>query len=236
MAMGRLGMSLSGSQTIFHRARGAPVDCHVLHFGEPDHYLDQCLASLESEPVNVLIVRGGFPGNIGAARSYAVSLGSAPYWTFVDADDWMAPGIAERCTYIMDGRPELAGVYTDYRGVSPSGDLLGVASKQDWTPMLLLSDCWAVLHYHQYRRSMSMRYMDGFANAPCYEETYIAGMLARHGDFLHLNEVGYFKRDGGQSIRLQDAKLLRRICKEIAPALLEGKRRWDATRRAGSES
>ncbi len=224
------------AKTIFHRARGASVDCHVLHFGEPDHYLDQCLSSLESEHVNVLIVRGGFPDNIGAARAYAVSLGSAPYWTFVDADDWLAPGITGRCTSIMDGRPELAGVYTDYRGVSPSGDLLGVAEKQDWSPMLLLADCWAVLHYHQYRRDMSERYMEGLANAPCYEETYIAGMLARHGDFLHLPEVGYYKRDGGQSIRLQDARLLRRICSEIAPALLEGKRRWDATRRESSAS
>jgi hypothetical protein len=219
------------TETIFHRRIGAPVDCHVLHFGEPDHYLDQCLASLESEPVNVLIVRGGFPGNIGAARAYAVSLGSAPYWTFVDADDWLAPGIAARCTEIMDGRADLVGIYTDYRGVSPDGTLLGIARKHAWTPLRLLEDCWEVLHYHQYRREPSLRYLDGLANAPCYEETYIAGVLARHGDFLHLPEVGYFKRDGGQSIRLQDAKLLRRIYREITPHLLEAKKRWIAQKR-----
>jgi hypothetical protein len=232
MATARPGMSLSGSQTIFHRQRGAPVDCHVLHFGEPDHYLDQCLASLESEPVNVLIVRGGFPGNIGAARAYAVSLGVAPYWTFVDADDWLAPGIAGCCTMLMNARSDLVGVYTDYRGVSPDGALLGIAHKAAWTPLCLLTDCWQVLHYHQYRRDPMMQYLAGLATAPCYEETYIAGVLARHGDFMHIPEVGYYKRDGGQSVRLQDAALLRRIYREITPALLEANKRWIGTRRA----
>lgn len=219
-------------ETIRHRERGAPVDCHVLHFGEPERYLEQCLDSLEGEPVNVLIVRGGFPGNIGAARAYAVSLGSAPYWTFVDADDWIGTGIAGRCTAIMDDRADLVGVYTDYRGVSPDGTLLGIARKADWTPLCLLADCWTVLHYHQYRRAPTLRYLEGLANAPCYEETYIAGALARHGDFLHLPEIGYYKRDGGQSSRLQDAALLRRIYRDITPHLLDAWRRWTAPKRA----
>lgn len=217
---------------IQHQRIGAPVDVHVLHFGEPAHYLDQCLASLENEPVNVLILRGGFTGNIGAARAFAVGLGKAPYWSFVDADDWLAPGSAARCTELLDARPDLVGVYTDYQGVSPDGRLLGIARKHAWTPLRLLEDCWEVLHYHQYRRAPTMRYLSGLANAPCYEETYIAGVLARHGDFLHLPEAGYYKRDSGQSIRLQSAQLLRRIYRDITPALLQAQRRWIETRRA----
>lgn len=224
--------SPSSAETVRHRERGAPVDCHVLHFGEPAYYLEQCLDSLEHEPVNVLIVRGGFPGNIGAARAYAVSLGNAPYWTFVDADDWLAPGIVYKCTKIMDDRADLVGIYTDYRGVAPDGRLLGVAKKGVWSPLSLLEDCWQVLHYHQYRRDRALPYLRGLANVPCYEETYLAGVLAHHGDFLHLPEIGYFKRDGGQSVRLQDAALLRRIYREISPALLEAHRRWTGTRRA----
>ncbi len=222
----------SSAEIVRHRQRGAPVDCHVLHFGEPEHYLDQCLASLESEPVNVLIVRGGFPGNIGAARAYAVSLGAAPYWTFVDADDWLAAGIADKCTRIMDARPDLAGIYTDYRGVAPDGRLIGVARKSAWTPLKILEDCWHVLHYHQYRRDITLPYLSGLANIPCYEETWIAGVLARHGDFLHFPEIGYFKRDGGQSVRLQDAALLRQVYRDISPALIDAQKRWAATRRA----
>lgn len=222
----------SSAEIIRHRQRGAPVDCHVLHFGEPAHYLEQCLASLESEPVNVLIVRGGFPGNIGAARAYAVSLGSAPYWTFVDADDWIAPGIAYKCTNILDARPDLVGLYTDYRAIDPSGTVLYEAAKRDWSPLLLLEDCWAVLHYHQYRREPMGRYLSGLAKIPCYEEAWIAGMLSRHGDFLHLSERGYVKREGGQSARLQDSTLLRRVYREISPALLEAHRRWIGTTRA----
>lgn len=182
--------------------------------------------------MNVLIVRGGFPGNIGAARAYAVSLGAAPYWTFVDADDWLAAGIADKCTRIMDARPDLAGIYTDYRGVAPDGRLIGVARKSAWTPLKILEDCWHVLHYHQYRRDITLPYLSGLANIPCYEETWIAGVLARHGDFLHFPEIGYFKRDGGQSVRLQDAALLRQVYRDISPALIDAQKRWAATRRA----
>lgn len=204
----------------------------MLHFGEPERYLEQCLASLETEALNIHIVRGGFPGNIGAARAYAVSLGSAPYWTFVDADDRIAPGTAYKCTKILDARPELVGVYTDYQAIDLSGNPLHEAAKRDWSPLLLLEDCWAVLHYHQYRRAPMARYLVGLAEIPCYEEAWIAGMLSRHGDFLHLSERGYVKREGGQSARLQDATLLRRVYRDISPALMEAHKRWIGTRRA----
>ena len=217
---------------IHHRRRGAPVDCHVLHFGESDALLEQCLASLEAEPLNVVIVRGGFPGNIGAARAHAIACGSAPYWTFVDADDWLEPGIVDRCTTILDERSDLVGVYTDYHAVSLEGIPTYRTRKRPWTPLALLGSCWEVLHYHQYRRAQTLPYLEGLANAPCYEETYIAGVLARHGDFLHLPEVGYWKRDGGQSMRLQKTTLLRRIYRDIVPAMMEANGRWTATKRA----
>ena len=208
------------------------MDCHVLHFGEPAAWLEQCLASLDDEPVNVLIVRGGFPGNIGAARAYAIAQGDAPYWTFVDADDWLAAGIVERCTAALESRPDRVGVYTDYQAVAPSGQPMYRARKPAWTPLGLLADCWLVLHYHQYRRAPMLALLDGLAAIPCYEETYVAGVLARHGDFFHIDAVGCFKRDGGQSMRLQDARLLRRVYREIVPALLAANRRWAATTRA----
>ncbi|MGB4874972.1 MAG: glycosyltransferase family A protein [Candidatus Competibacter sp.] len=222
----------SSAEIVRHRDHGAPVDCHVLHFGEPEIYLDQCLASLEAEPVNIHIVRGGFPGNIGAARAYALSLGSAPYWTFVDADDWLASGIVERCTRALDRCPDLVGVYTDYQAIGLAGERLYRASKRAWSPLLLLKDCWAVLHYHQYRREPMRSYLNGLAQIPCYEEAWIAGTLSRHGDFLHLAELGYYKRENGQSARLQDAQLLRRVYRDISPALMDAQKRWIGTKRA----
>lgn len=211
---------------------GAPVDCHVLHFGEPDEWLERCLASLEAEPLNVVIVRGGFPGNIGAARAHAIACGSAPFWTFVDADDWLEPGIVARCTQLLEERAELVGVYTDYQAVSPDGTPTFRTKKRPWRPLALLGSCWEVLHYHQYRRAPMMPCLDGLAEVPCFEETYIAGMLARYGDFLHVPEVGYWKRDGGQSLRLQKTALLRRIYRDIAPSLMHANRRWIGTKLA----
>jgi hypothetical protein len=88
------------------------------------------------------------------------------------------------------------------------------------------------LHYHQYRRSAVVPYLDTIARFPCYEELVIAGMAARHGDFIKQNRLGYVKREAGQSMRLASAALLRDASRTIAPALLVAVRRWAEKKRA----
>lgn len=224
--------SSSSPLVIPHQQWGAPVDVHVLHFGEPDRYLDECLASLATEPVNVWIVRGGFPGNIGAARAFAFRLGHAPYVSFVDADDAVLPGAVAACTALLDADRALAGIYTDYEAITPDGAVLLRTFKCPWCPLALLSSCWEVLHYHQYRRTFVEQHLDDLARCPCYEETYLAGILSQYGDFLKLDVCGYRKREMGQSLRLQNAQLLRRIYRDITPALMQAQQRWTEMKRA----
>lgn len=73
------------------------IDVHVLtHEGTRQDWLDQCLASLRSEPVNVHVVdNAGRSVGQGRARGYA--LGSAPYVAYVDSDDYVIPGCFDAC-------------------------------------------------------------------------------------------------------------------------------------------
>lgn len=73
------------------------IDVHVLtHEGTRSDWLDQCLASLEGEGVTVHVVdNAGRSVGEGRARGYA--LGTHPYVSYVDSDDYVLPGCFAAC-------------------------------------------------------------------------------------------------------------------------------------------
>lgn len=68
------------------------IDCHIIIHKEPQWKIDRCLASLEGQPVNLHLVEGKeeYPPCAGRAKGFA--MGSAPYITYIDPDDWVEPG------------------------------------------------------------------------------------------------------------------------------------------------
>ena len=73
------------------------IDVHVLtHEGTRQDWLDQCLASLEDQPVNVFVVdNAGRSVGEGRARGYAMGL--SPFVAYVDSDDYVLPGCFGAC-------------------------------------------------------------------------------------------------------------------------------------------
>ena len=68
------------------------IDVHVLtHSATRPEWLAQCLASLADEPCTVHVVEG-VERNIAAGREKGFALGSHPFVTFVDSDDYVLPG------------------------------------------------------------------------------------------------------------------------------------------------
>jgi hypothetical protein len=63
---------------------------------ERQDWLEQCLASLENEPIN-LHVLPGVRGHIGAGRAAGFATGEAEFVSFVDPDDWIEPGAVSKC-------------------------------------------------------------------------------------------------------------------------------------------
>jgi len=78
------------------------IDIHVLtHSGTRQDWLDQCLASLASEPCTVHVVEG-IEGNICAGRVKGFSLGDHPYVGYVDSDDYVLPGVMDACLEALE--------------------------------------------------------------------------------------------------------------------------------------
>lgn len=90
----------------------APIDCHVLWLpGQRDDWWQKCRQSLCGEPVNVHRVEG-IPGDYVTARCRAFAVGSAPFVSYVDPDDWVMPGAFSHCLWKL-ADPDVVMVWTD---------------------------------------------------------------------------------------------------------------------------
>lgn len=117
------------------------IDVHVLtHEGTRQDWFDQCLASLEQEPVTVHVVdNAGRSVGEGRARGYA--LGTAPFVAYVDSDDYVLPGCFDAC---LAGLEAHRAVVTMERVVSGDfvfpalrpGHAVAVYRREDVTPHL----------------------------------------------------------------------------------------------------
>ena len=74
------------------------IDVHVLTYsGTRKDWLDQCLASLAREPLVTVHVLEGDEGNVGAGRVRGYRMGTHPYVSYVDSDDYILPGTIDAC-------------------------------------------------------------------------------------------------------------------------------------------
>lgn len=78
------------------------VDVHIIVYENSNEngWLDICLESLKDEPINLYIIEASTPlnENFYAKHRYeGYTKGSAPYVSYVDADDYIVPGTYEKC-------------------------------------------------------------------------------------------------------------------------------------------
>lgn len=118
------------------------IDVHVLtHSGTQQGWLDQCLASLEEQPVCVYVVEG-FEGHVGKGRAKGYALGVNPLVAYVDSDDYVLPGVFAYCEYqLRQHRAVVTKELLEYADGSRHpfprlGHSLGVYRRDDVLPYL----------------------------------------------------------------------------------------------------
>lgn len=206
----------------WHRHIGAPVDCHVLTRDCPQ-WLDQALASLESEPVNIWLEEGDFGGHIGRARAHCLAQGSAPYQAWIDDDDYLLPGgHVQACIDVLDAEPGVVGAYTDLQHIDgATGQLIHTTALPAWTPLQHMRNPFEILHFKLFRREAAAQYLDEVARWATFEEAVLMGLLVNDGVWRKLDRVAYAKRkrlDGAGS-RITPS-LIRRGVRVYASALI----------------
>jgi hypothetical protein len=104
--------------------------------GERQDWLEQCLNSLKSEPVNVRV----FPGkldDLGGARADAFMTGDCEYVSFVDPDDYVLPGGFQACVEAMQKENTVAACTQEYvTGIS--GIIINAEKPRDWIHHLIV--------------------------------------------------------------------------------------------------
>lgn len=78
------------------------IDVHVLtHEGTREDWLEQCLASLEGQPIVVHVVDNA-GRSVGEGRSRGYRLGTSDLVAYVDSDDYVLPGVFDDCLAALE--------------------------------------------------------------------------------------------------------------------------------------
>ena len=72
------------------------IDVHYIYYDEPEWQITRCLESLRGEPVTVHSVPGVWGNPPVKKRAEGFALGTAPYVSYVDPDDYVEPGVYTR--------------------------------------------------------------------------------------------------------------------------------------------
>lgn len=205
------------------RPIGARVDVHVLvhHSLKHPEWLEQCLGSMRDQPVNVDLVYSD-DTNVGRLRALAFESGQAPLLSFIDDDDWCAPGVFEACCTALDEDPELVGVYTNWTRVAEDGRH-SLRILPEWNPLLQLKGWASILHTKVFRRSLTMPLLGELATWDTLEEGWLVAKLAAQGPWRRLPINGHYKRcmtPGGAGGRVTPHHFARYV-RETSRGLIE---------------
>lgn len=88
------------------------IDAHLLILNEPKKWVEECLLSVATAPINLHILPG-VPRNLGLARANGYSIGTAPFVTFIDADDTYNPEAFQVLLDALQSNPEAPMAYTN---------------------------------------------------------------------------------------------------------------------------
>ena len=192
----------------------SPIDLHILH--SPGWHIDlfeRAIASTEGEPVNVHIVP--YAGNAGADHAHGYRQGTAPYVTFLDADDELIPGGLAALAAILDANPSLCGAYGAEERIWPDGRT-ELRSDQKWSPIAQITRTSAMHNAILMRRSAVMPHLAETAKLPVRSNRLLRGLIVQHGPWQACQTPSYrwHLRDG--SLRTQsapgiDAAITRRL-------------------------
>ncbi len=201
---------------------GARLDVHLLAYLGSASSRERALGALAGAPVRVVVLEGGFPGQIGAARAFALTLGTAEYVSWVDDDDLVYAEALTQCIDHLDRHPGVVGVYTDRELCYPDGR---TTRRQlgPWRALDQVASPRLITHAKVMRRAAVEPYHQELARWPTYEEFVLCGLMAERGPWHHLPIVGAVKsvRPAAESSsRLATPTLLSQAVARVAPTLM----------------
>jgi hypothetical protein len=179
------------------------IDVHII-VSENEPWIEECLNSLESEPVNVWFVHR-IEGDVRKAREEGFSKGSSEFVSFIDPDDVIVPGIFKQCLDVLHENPDAVGVYTTDELVDVSGNHIAYGWAQYEKPFtdkgfpIELTN--GIHHLRVFRRSAVEKCLP--LKSRMIPEPLLNAEIQKHGDLIHIPVVGYKWRIHGDNTFLK---------------------------------
>ena len=137
------------------------------------------------------------------SRPEAANLGlessSGEYLLCLDDDDWIAAEhISNLVTTLIDNSKVIVA-YSSTAKVTEQGELTDLAFNQDYDPVLLMRDNYIPIHAALFRRSVLQQGCRFDPELEIYEDWDFWLQLTQLGNFLHIDVISAFYREGGES-------------------------------------
>jgi glycosyltransferase involved in cell wall biosynthesis len=136
-------------------------------------------------------------------KAHAEAIGT--YVACVDSDDILAPTALEATTAILDTRPEIGVVYTDYQVIDENNKIKGLGNRCriPYSKERLLID-FMTFHFRILRRSLYNQ-IGGFDyTIPSAEDYDLCLKLSEITEFYHLQQSLYYYRQHAASVSSQN--------------------------------
>ena len=144
---------------------------------------------------------GGKHGGMARGINEAAKLASGEYFGWVDSDDALAPTALEETAAVLDSRPDVGMVYTDYLTMNESGRVLGPGKRSSipYSKERLLVD-FMTFHFRLMRRELFDR-AGGLDNTLVFALDYdLCLKLSEMTQIHHLARPLYYYRVHADSI------------------------------------
>lgn len=195
------------------------IDVHLLVSADwPRGLLDRALASAKHPALALHVMP--YTGVIGRDRAAGYRRGTAPYVTFLDADDELVPEGVLALAAALEGAPDAPAAYGAERRIRADGGST-IHAEERWCPITQLTGGGGPHNAILMRRDAVMPHVAEIANWPIRSDRLLRGLITQSGSWLPVPSAETYRwhlRDG--TLRTRPAgDIDRAITQRIAPLL-----------------
>jgi glycosyltransferase involved in cell wall biosynthesis len=164
------------------------IDVHILTVPGRDQWLQECLASLGGQPVNVYTVPG-VVGHVGRGRERGYRQGDSEWVSFVDDDDLVLPGAFDAMLAAIREFPAARAFFGREEMIDERGNvILRAAADVKRRPYRWIDFAHHLAVYH---RETLYGCLDRFLEIPVRPEQYMASWFRKNHVCVTLPTMTY---------------------------------------------
>lgn len=150
-------------------------------------------------PATLLRVNAGQRLPRPAAANAGLQAATGEFCMLLDEDDWIAPDHIAGLLQALRSHGGIEAVYSSTQKTDPAGAATGYVFDADFDPVLLLRDNYIPIHAMLFSRTLLDRGCVFDEDFDIYEDWDFWLQLQQQTDFLHVEQLTAFYREGGES-------------------------------------